>query len=164
MAEPASDWGAAWGAEGLRRRLAPRNRLASSLFQAVPWIDAVLAALFAYIACNRFIFTPSVNFSLPPADAVTEWSAEDPTIVMLRKNGPDGPVTLVFHDGVRYEISSEAETRKLEKSLGSGRSGTAGGEILLLAEESVPHGDVVRLVDIARKGGFTRVCVSVKPE
>lgn len=164
MAEPVVRWSAEWSAEGLRSRFAPHSRIAGGLFHVVPWIDAIIVSLFACIACGRFIYTPSVNFSLPKASAVNEWSADAPTIVMLRKNGTDGPVTLVFHDGVRYEISSEAEVRKLEKSIASGGSAAGSGEILLLAEESVPHGDVVRLVGIARKGGFDRVCVSVKPE
>ncbi len=164
MAELASRWGTTWSAEELRKRFVPRNRFVGGLFYMVPWIDAIVVALFACIACERFIFTPSVNFNLPQAGVVTEWPADATSIVMLRKNGPNGPVTLVFHDGVRYDFSSESEIRKLEKSMASTSQSSGNGEILLLAEESIPHGEVVRLVDIARKSGFSRVCVSVKPE
>lgn len=138
-----------------------RAKPGTLFFQIVPWLNAfVIVALFMVIS-NRLTIAPSVGFELPQA-RFTEGTETGPGLVMLRPDaGKDD--TLIFFDDVRYRVGSEDET-KLSEHIARYAKQSNGAQILLLADKNVLHGDVMSIVNLARRAGVARVNVAIKPE
>ncbi|MGI6495893.1 MAG: ExbD/TolR family protein [Kiritimatiellia bacterium] len=185
MAELGSRWGSSWTADGLRMRFRPRNRLSQFFLQVVPWLDLVLVAGLFYWVTSRQTLMKGVTFELPRAHYYEAIDA-DAFLVMLRVDIPkteeahanaEGtadpahpaatqaivPTTFVFFDGGRYTLGDPVQLRslrdRLEEVVHRGNR-----EFLLLADQSIPHGEVLAIVNLARECGIPRISVSVRSE
>lgn len=160
-----------WGEAGVRRRLGQRGRLGTLLFQLTPWLTlAVIGVHFALLS-KQITITPGIQFDLPKAPFI-EGSVSGPSIVMLRSGtasqdtataGLDEDVTLVFFDDIRYRVGTDDEV-KLGKDLALFVEKFNAAQVILLADKNVLHGDVMKVVNIARASGVKHVNVAVKPE
>ena len=72
----------------------------------------------------------------------------------------EGGETLVFFDDARYSLSDEASVSSLRDRLGVRAAAEPSRTFLLLADQRVPAGDVMRLVGIARESGLERVQIA----
>lgn len=151
-----------WSVEGLRTRFKPRSRVSGLFLQVVPWIDIVLVAALAYFACNRTTIQHGKTFELPKA-TTREGLLENaiPVIMLLTADGGD---TLVFVGDDRLELDDAGFPFKLKERIRDRMHLTNVHDMLLMADRRIPHGDVIRLVNLARESGISRVSVSVKPE
>lgn len=149
-----------WRNVGIRSRLRQGGRFGWLFLQVVPWLDAIVVAGLAAVLTRQLTISPSVQFELPSAP-FEEGAQSGAGLVIFQAEGPE-PRTLAFFDDVRYVIGSDDEelARELEKY--SRKRG--GNQILLLADENVRHGDVMRVVNLVRDAGVRRVNVAVKPK
>ncbi|MBU2502811.1 biopolymer transporter ExbD [bacterium] len=112
-------------------------------------IDVMFLLLIFFMVTSTFKNQPAITLVLPRSTTATETLAT-PAIVYLTEDGSvylnDAPVA---EDGL-----SEA----LERIQGA----TGEDTIVLRADERAEHGDVVRLIDVLKQSGFTRVSISAR--
>jgi len=80
---------------------------------------------------------------------------------VARTNGQE---TLVFFDDERFVLDAPAQLEQLTERLHARVALEPRREILLLADRRIPHGDVMRVVNLAREAGVGRVNVSTNPD
>ena len=175
---PAFDWFAKDSREGLRTRYRPRSRIYSVFFAVVPWINVALLA-FAYVLFMR-------SASLIPGQPV-ELPAEPfhdglrSSLVLVAKAGhaapapatasaareDDGAVVepiglVVFFDDSEYDLSQAHRISTLRNALAETMQARGETEVLLYLDRIAPHEDALRLTDLLRSAGATRVCYVVR--
>ena len=149
-----------WRNVGVRSRLRKGGRFGWLFLQIVPWLDAIVVAGLAAALTRQLTISPSVQFELPAAP-FEEGSQSGAGLVLFQTDEQE-PKTLAFFDDVRYVIGSDDAALAQELARYSRKRG--GNQILLLADENVRHGDVMRVVDLVRDAGVRRVNVAVKPK
>lgn len=138
---------------------------AQALLSMVPWLNAIVLVVLLLAVNERLVVSPGVMFDLPRA-TVREGAHAGLTALMIavERDGPGGDEALIFFDDERYftrdaeQMAVLCERLKNRVALGVRR------ELLLLADKRVPHGDVMRFVNVARESGVQRVNVAEKPE
>ena len=149
-----------WRDVGIRSRLRRGGRFGWLFLQIVPWLDAIVVAGLAAALTRQLTIAPGVQFELPAAP-FEEGSQSGAGLVLFQTDAPE-PMTLAFFDDVRYIVGSDDAA--LAKELAKYSRRRDGDQILLLADENVRHGDVMRIVDLVRDAGVKRVNVAVKPK
>lgn len=148
-----------WRNAGIRSRLRKGGRFGWLFLQVVPWLDAIVVAGLAAALTRQLTISPSVQFELPSAP-FEEGSRSGAGLVLFQTEGAE-PRLLAFFDDVRYVIGLDDEA--LSRELTKYSHNRDGGQILLMADENVRHGDVMRVVNLVRDAGVRRVNVAVKP-
>ena len=146
-----------WGEAGVRSRLRRRGPFGGLFLQIVPWLNVALAAALS----RQLTIAPGVQFDLPAAP-FSEGARSGAGLVLFQTADPEA-TTLAFFDDVRYIVGTEDEAN-LQRELARYARRLGGGQILLLADENVRHGDVMRVVDLVRGAGVKRVNVALKPK
>ena len=132
------------------------------LFAAVPWVTlAILLALFAFIG-DRLPQVPGLVCDLP-ARVAGQAEATGLAALVLPAAGA-GDETLVFFDDARYSLSDRTSVDVLRDRLSVRAGAEPSRTFLLLADRRVPAGDIMRLVDLARGSGLTRVQIAERRE
>ncbi len=132
------------------------------LFAAVPWVTlAILLALFAFIG-DRLPQVPGLVCDLP-ARVAGQAEATGLAALVLPAAGA-GDETLVFFDDARYSLSDKMSVDVLRDRLSVRAGAEPSRTFLLLADRRVPAGDIMRLVDLARGSGLTRVQIAERRE
>ena len=136
-----------------------------TLLAAVPWINAVILVVLLLAVHGKLAITPGMAFDLPRAP-LREGGRPELTALMIEvsRDAPGGEETLIFFDDDRFSAQDEDQMAMLSERLKDRMAAWRGGELLLLADKRVPHGDVIRFVNLAREAGMTRVNVAEKPE
>ena len=151
----------AWHDQDPRTRFKPRNRIGALFLQVVPWLNVAIIILLLYIVADRLVLAPGVVFELP-RQPFQEGISQAASIVLLRIEAPS-PTTLVFFDDVRYSLTP-GDIQGLHDQLAATARRPYGRKLLLLADRRVPHGDVMQVVETARKAGIQKINVGIKPE
>ena len=149
-----------WGKVGFRSRLRKGGRFGWLFLQVVPWLDAIVVAGLAAALTRQMTVAPGVQFELPSAP-FEEGSHSGAGLVLFQTDDPE-PRTLAFFDDVRYVIGTDDAA--LAQEIAKYSHKLNGDQILLLADENVRHGDVMRVVNLVRDAGVKRVNVAVKPK
>jgi biopolymer transport protein ExbD len=129
----------------------PRRRGQRALINITSLIDVMFLLLIFLMVSSTFKDQPAINLVLPRSS-----SAEDapltPSILFLTAEGE------IYLDARRYaEEDLGPALRQLRASSGEDR-------LILRADQSSAHGDVVRLIDLVKTSGFTRVSLSARRE
>jgi biopolymer transport protein ExbD len=125
------------------------KRKRSLVLNVTPMIDVLFLLLIFLLVTTTFRRQPAVSVTLPRS-ATAEETAETPSTLFLTVDGR------VFLD---EKAVSEAELPALLKQL---RVSDGGDRMVLRADAGAKHGDVVRLIDIIKQSGFTRISLSAR--
>jgi len=132
---------------------------------AAPWITlALLLATFALVQ-GRLAAASGVVFDLPARsgdEAVVPGMAA--VVMPVVREGVAGNETIVFFDDARYSFADEASREALRERLGERAAADKTGELLVLADQRVPSGDLLRLAGIAREAGVVHVEIAERRE
>ena len=150
-----------WRGTGIRARLRQRGRFGAFFLQVVPWLNAVVIAALVAAVSRQVVVSGGIGFDLPAAP-FSEGVRSGPGLVLFRTDGPDSKI-IAFFDDVRYVIGADDEKRLADEVARYARR-FGGGQILLLADADLRHGDVMHVVDLVRGAGIKRVNVAVKPK
>jgi biopolymer transport protein ExbD len=157
-----------WSQDIRKRRSVYRfgNAWAQSLFAATPWLTVIVIVVALFLAHGRIAVTPGVMFDLPPAPLAEGSQGGGVTVLMFSVSHDTlaGDETLVFFDDERYHLQDDDQFTSLANRIGDTARLERYQEMLLLADKSVPHGDVMRFINLARQAGVKRVNVAQKPE
>lgn len=127
-----------------RRRITPQVNITSL-------IDVVLLLLIFFMISTTFVTQPGIPINLPKAASkVNNVAQESNTVVITADN-------TIFMN--QEKIQDIEELRSMLLKL---REDQTDDLIVVKADESVAHGVVVGVMDIAKTSGFTRIAIATR--
>lgn len=122
-----------------------------------PLTDVILVLLIIFMVTSSIISNPGaggsnsgVKVNLPSADKADVVSGGDELSVALLSDG-----RLVLEGDA---LSSE----ELEKALTERKTKNPAARLILQADSGVPHGEVVKVMELARKAGLSDLFVAIR--
>ncbi len=129
----------------------PQRRRQRAIINITSLIDVMFLLLIFLMVSSTFKDQPAINLVLPRA-VTAEEAPLTPSIVFLTA---DGQLYLDQRSMTEEELG--VELRRLQ-------AGTGDDRIILRADARAAHGDVVRLIDLVKDSGFTRVSIAATRE
>ena len=119
--------------------------------EIIPMIDTMFFLLvFFMIATLAMTIQHGMPVSLPTAESSTDKIAEHVSLTLTREG--------------RLYYNKEAITlRELETRLANLRQSSSDPSLLINADEQVPHGRVIKVMDLIRLSGITSMGIATKP-
>jgi biopolymer transport protein ExbD len=130
-----------------RRR---RQRILPQI-NVINMVDVFLLLLIFFMMTTTFITQGGIRINLPKASSKESNSAFESNTIIVSADGK------IQFD--RKEIRDLQELRSQLLSLNKKRQDDV---IIIKADESVAHGIVVKVMDVARTSGFTRIAIATK--
>jgi biopolymer transport protein ExbD len=112
-------------------------------------IDVMFLLLIFFMVTSTFRNQPAISLVLPRSATATE-AADTPAILYLTAEGE-----VYLNDALVPEAELSAVLEQLQADTGQDR-------MVLRADQKAEHGDVVRLIDMIKESGFTRVSLSAR--
>ena len=126
-------------------------------FDFVPFLDAVIIALFVSLNISAFVFSPGTSIRLPASPYLLATQADPAAVLTVDKN------QLYFFEGLKL-APDNLEKHLIEFMLEYSRlHGPADTTLLLKADSGIQTEELFRLMDIARRAGFTQVHLAAEP-
>ena len=116
-----------------------------------PLVDVMLVLLIIFMVTASYIVNPSINVKLPAAATGESAAVDDPLELVIDAGGQ------LFIDGQAVETTDVTSYLNLLRE--QGRNNIA---VLIAADEKVPHGQVVQLIDLVRQNGVTDFAINVE--
>lgn len=126
-----------------------RKKGRSLVLNVTSLIDVMFLMLIFLLVTSSFRQQPAVTVVLPRS-ATAEEAVDTPSILYLTSDGK------VF---LNERAVAEAELPPLLAQL---KSDTGEDRMVLRADAGAQHGDVVRLIDVIKQSGFTRISLSAR--
>lgn len=129
-------------------------------FDTVPFLDAVLIALFIALNTSAFIVAPGNAIDLPRSESAEFLPPEGVAVLTVEQNG------LLFFAGEKVTPPSLQERlAAFVETRGSAQLATEGQFLTLLvkADKTIPSEQLFEILDRARKAGFARVHLAAEP-
>lgn len=119
--------------------------------EIIPMIDTMFFLLvFFMIATLAMTIQHGMPVSLPTAESSTDKIAEHVSLTLTREG--------------RLYYNKEAITiQELEIRLANLRQSSSDPSLLINADEQVPHGRVIKVMDLIRLSGITSMGIATKP-
>jgi biopolymer transport protein ExbD len=117
----------------------------------LPLIDVVLLLLIFFMISSSFVAQPGIKINLPKSTLTERQEPEDATLLVTREETlylNDKRVALSDLWGALVDLFQRRENSLL----------------VIKADELVPHGRVVEVMDIAKQAGISRLAIATKPK
>jgi biopolymer transport protein ExbD len=115
-----------------------------------PLIDCIFQLLIFFLLTASFITTPNLGVELPKASAKASTTQQRDLIVVVTRKG-----------NIQYEGTnlSQADLMKRLKAVYKERPNA---RVLIQADRKAYHGNVVKVMDVAKSIGFRRLGVAIQ--
>ena len=128
-----------------RRRVTPQVNITSL-------IDVVLLLLIFFMISTTFVTQPGIRVNLPKAAAKVKNVAQESSTIIITADSS------IFIN--RQKIR---DIRELREILSNMRKEQQTSDLIVVkADESVAHGVVVSVMDIAKTSGFSRIAIATR--
>ncbi|GAK53675.1 biopolymer transport protein [Candidatus Moduliflexus flocculans] len=127
-----------------RRRIPPQVNITS-------FIDVVLNLLIFFMLSTSFVTQPGIPVNLPKASSKVKSAAQENTTITITADN-----TIFIND---QKIRDVQELRNILTML---RQEQHSDLIVVKADESVAHGVVVTVMDIAKTSGFSKIAIATR--
>ena len=117
-----------------------------------PLVDVMLVLLIIFMVASNYIVKEAIEVNLPKAASGEEINAENKSIALILKS--DGRL---FLNG---ELSTIKAVGEASKALAKEKNAQA----MIAADRGVPHGEVVKLIDLIRVNGLTSFAINIDPD
>jgi biopolymer transport protein ExbD len=118
-----------------------------------PLTDVMLVLLVIFMVTTPFIIQGNIKINLPSAKAPSDEALEDNTIVAVTKDGK------AYLNGT--EMKDDAELSAAIKSV---IEKTGNKRVIIEGDKDSLHGDIVRIMGLARDAGADKLAISTIPE
>ena len=119
--------------------------------EIIPMIDTMFFLLvFFMIATLSMTIQHGMPISLPTAESSTDKIVEHVSLTLTR-------------EGALYYNKEAITLQKLEMRLRDLQQSSSDHSLLINADEQVPHGQVIKVMDLIRLSGITRMSIATKP-
>ncbi len=122
-----------------------------ALINITPLVDVLFILIIFFAVTSTFLEQPGVKLDLPKAKS-TELQRIEKAVLTVTADEK-----LIF-GGETIDIASLPELLKKTMAESSDRS------LIIAADKTVPHGLVVKLMDIAKQSGVEKLIISTEPE
>jgi len=122
-----------------------------------PWASGALCLMLMYVVGDTLTVSKGVLFDLPDASSGEGEASALVAVVMPLKDE-----TAVFFDDARYAIEDGASAAVLRDHLAERSGRLAKKTLLVLADRRIPCGDLMRLAEIAKASGLSKVLFANK--
>lgn len=115
----------------------------------IPLVDIILVVLIIFMVTAPMIMKPSINVNLPKA---VSGDASTPSQLSI-SIAPGGVLNLNGSKASEDDISSKAQ-----------QEATKNPDIqaIIAADKDVPHGTVVRIIDVVKSAGVKKFAISIE--
>jgi len=138
--------------------------VSQGLISVSPWLDLLLILLLFFLVESRIVLCPGVVMKLPEGTFAGGVPSGLPLIVQC-VDGQEGRCEeIAFIDDERYEMSSQNHMDALEARLEEQHGHKSDVAVTIYADESVRHGTITRLTEMARAAGIEQVNMAIQPE
>lgn len=128
------------------RRLKLRRQ--APTIDMAPMVDVVFLLIIFFMVSTTFItFETGLPVDLPQAQTAQMEAADLPTVTITR-------------DGAIFLAGAPVTEETLVGSLRLVLNGNPGGVVVLRADQVVPHGLTVRVMDLIRQAGAQRIAIA----
>ena len=115
-----------------------------------PLVDITLVLLIIFMVTASYIVSPAIKVDLPKA---ASGSAEAKSTLSLT----------LMKDGALYLNGERANDGLVNKFIADSLPRTPDLQAVIAADRTVPHGDVVHLIDLVKRAGVRRFAINVDP-
>lgn len=124
---------------------------------AAPYVTVGLLLLMLYLISGTLVSEKGILVELPEGGRIDGANVELVALVMPMKHE-----TLVFFDDTRYLLGDTVSMARLHEQLVS-RAGRGGDKpLLVLADRRVAGGDLLKLAEVVRSSGVSRLLLAEK--
>lgn len=124
--------------------------IAKGLMDMTPLIDVVLLLLIFFMLSSSFIFNPGVKVDLPESTSSETLEKSDIVVTITKEL-----LYLYNDDSVEYG--------ELEQKMRRAAQDNPNARLILKAAKDVPHGDVVRIMLMAKEAGISNQAFATRP-
>lgn len=124
-----------------------------------PMIDIVFQLVLFFMVTTTFVTHPGIQVDLPRSSAqMLEASDDDLNVwISCAADGPDGCRDTVVHLG-----DEVVDLPTLDRRFRASAAVSVETLVVVKADRSAPHGTVVRVMDLARAQGLTRLAIATE--
>jgi biopolymer transport protein ExbD len=113
-----------------------------------PMVDITLVLLIIFMVTSSLISNPAIKIELPKA--ATGESVERSTLAVSLSKG-----------GQMYLNGQKVDEKELAEAVRTAVAKNAKVQAVVAADRSVPHGDVVRIIDLIKRLGVAKFAISI---
>jgi biopolymer transport protein ExbD len=114
-------------------------------------IDVIFMLLLFFMITSTFLEQPGIKLELPTAKTSANSEAQEYVLTIDKKG------ELFLNRRALALAELEAEIRKVLPQMKD-------GALVLKADQEIAHGMVVRVMDMAKRGGIKKLIIGTKPE
>ncbi len=130
----------------------PASAKKKARIEIIPMIDTMFFLLvFFMIATLAMTIQHGMPVSLPTAESSTDKITEYVSLTLTR-------------EGLLYYNKEAITLQELEMRLANLQQSSSDPSLLINADEQVPHGQVIKVMDLIRLSGITTMSIATKPE
>ncbi len=130
-------------------RFQTRHQIVKNLVDPAPLVDVVFLLLLFFILSSPFVMQSGFGVYLPTTDTPTASSFQELVVTVTRQD-------LIFFNN--QPVTPTSLQRLLEEIVKGGRQ----KELIIKADQQVPHGTVVKVMSIALKAGISVVNIAAR--
>jgi biopolymer transport protein ExbD len=128
-----------------------RARPRTITLNLTPLIDVVLVLIVFFLMTTTFVLSSGIKVELPQG-GTAQRTQDNEAIVLI---APDGSL---FYQEARVDLQG------LRAALGHAQQQRPGMRVVIKADKSVPHGQVVEVMDVAKTVGIERLAIGTTPK
>jgi biopolymer transport protein ExbD len=128
-----------------------RARRRTVTLNLTPLIDVVLVLIIFFLMTTTFVLSSGIKVELPPGGAAQQAQDSD-------------AIVLIAPDGSLFYQESRVDLQALRAALGRAHQQRPGLRVVIKADKSVPHGQVVEVMDVAKMVGIERLAIGTTPK
>jgi len=129
----------------------PASAKKKARIEIIPMIDTMFFLLvFFMIATLAMTIQHGMPVSLPTAESSTDKITEYVSLTLTR-------------EGMLYYNKEAITLQELEMRLANLQQSSSDPSLLINADEQVPHGQVIQVMDLIRLSGITTMSIATKP-
>ena len=116
-----------------------------------PLVDVVFQLIIFFLLSSSFVLQPGIKVELP-------------TVKLPKGEKPAGLSLSILRDGRIFLNDRPIEWKVLQKALQMEKVRQPDQLLVIKADEKAQHGNVVRVMGLAKEVGFARIAIATKPE
>ena len=120
-----------------------------SNINVTPFVDIILVVLIIFMLTSSLILSPSITVDLPTASSGSDTEAIDVDVTIFESGD------IIFEGSVVSKVRLADSVKNLLKE--NKKINT-----VISADGSVPHGEVVNVMDILKSSGIDKISLSVR--
>lgn len=127
----------------------PRSQVGLDI---TPLVDVIFQLLIFFLLTASFITTPNLGVELPKASSKPAATQQSDIMVVVTRQGE------IEYNGERVSVEALVDRLKQEHET------RPGARILIQADRKAYHGNVVKVMDVAKAIGFRRLGVAIQSQ